>query len=547
MVVTERSYEQGTTSRGRALTLPGLVEAAARAVGERTAILIDERSLTFAELWSLGERRARQMVALGVGRGDRVGVLLPNGMDYLEILLGAAIVGAVTVPMNIRYKSRELAHLIGDSGMVVLFTRANVSDAIDFAMLLSGALPGLLDAESDLSALQLAATPNLRAVVSVGEKHARFVPDVELNLAAPLRDDRPGPIDPLFLMYTSGTTANPKGCIVPHRSILSNAWAIVDRFGIGQDDVWWCPLPMFHIGGLLFAFVMLAARGTYAGMSHFEPEMALDMIEQHPPTVFYPLFPTITLPIVDHPRFAKLNHSNMRLLFNLAPTDLQRKIQAAVPHAPLLGAFGMTETCGTVAYGDPDDPAEARFATCGQALPGWDIRIVDPVTRQAMPPMARGEIAVKGIGLFDGYFNEPELTAQHYLPDGFFLTGDVGSLDESGRLTFHGRFKDQLKVGGENVSALEVESFLATHPAVSLAQVVGVSDVKYGEVPAAFIELRGGASLTEQELIAFCANQIARFKVPRYVRFVTEWPMSATKIVKFKLREALERELAQRE
>jgi fatty-acyl-CoA synthase len=528
----------------RSLTLADLVEAAAEAAGSRTAIVLDDRSLSYGELWAGGERRARQMVALGLRHGDRVGVLLPNSLEYLEIVLGAAIIGAITVPMNIRYKARELAHLISDSGMVALFSRSSAPGGADFAALLGEALPGL-DTADDPASLALAAAPALRTIVALGEAHPRFVPeDTVAPSSAPL-PNRPGPADALLLMYTSGTTANPKGCIVPHRAILSNAWAIGDKFAITTEDVWWCPLPMFHIGGFLFAFVMLAARGIYVGMTYFNPDKALDGIERLPPTVFYPLFPTITLPIVDHPRFAALDHSRMRFMFNLAPPDLQRKIQAILPHVPLMGAFGMTETCGTVAYGSPDDPPEERFATCGGPLPGWEIRIVDPETREALPAGERGEIAVKGVGLFAGYLNEPELTGRQHTTDGFFLTGDVGSLDDDGRLTFHGRFKDQLKVGGENVSALEVESYLATHPAVSLAQVVGIADAKYGEVPAAFLELKPGATLTESEAIAFCRGKIAPFKVPRYVRFVEEWPMSATKIVKFRLKEALKDELAQ--
>jgi fatty-acyl-CoA synthase len=185
-----------------------------------------------------------------------------------------------------------------------------------------------------------------------------------------------------------------------------------------------------------------------------------------------------------------------------------------------------------------------RFTTCGRPLPGWEIKIVDPDTRSELPCGSRGEIAVRGIGLFQGYFNEPEMTARQHLSDGFFLTGDAGSIDAEGRLAFHGRLKDQLKVGGENVSALEVETFLSSHPDVCLVQVVGISDEKYGEVPAAFVELKAGASIAPQEIVDFCQNKIARFKIPKYVRFVNEWPMSATKIIKYRLRELLEAELA---
>ncbi|HRE42356.1 MAG TPA: class I adenylate-forming enzyme family protein, partial [Terricaulis sp.] len=488
------------------------------------------------------ERRARQMLGAGVSSGDRVGILLPNCIEYVEIMLGAALIGAITVPMNVRYKARELKHLIVDSGMSALYTQAAIEDVVEFGPLLEEALPGFADVK-DPARLALEAAPKLRLVIALDGSYPRFVAEADVALFEGDLPKQPGPNETLFLMYTSGTTANPKGCMIANRAILSNAWSIVDRFALGEEDVWWCPLPMFHIGGILFVMTMLAARGIYAGMSYFDADKAIDMLEQRPPTVFYPLFPTITLPVIDHPRFKMLDHSKMRLMFNLAPTDLQRKVQASVPHAPLCAAFGMTETAGTVAYGIPTDNAEARFQTCGHPLPGWEVRIVDPQTHQDVPVGARGEIAVRGTGLFDGYLNEPELTRRQHTEGGFFLTGDTGSLDEEGRLSFHGRFKDQLKVGGENVSALEVESFLMTNPAVSLAQVVGLPDEKYGEVPAAFVELKAGAATTEREIIDFCANKIARFKIPRHVRFVTEWPMSATKIVKYRLRERLEAEL----
>ena len=527
----------------REMTLAAVLKASAAVRGDQPALLLDQTEVSFRQLAAAAERRARQMLGAGVRSGDRVGVLLPNCIEYVEIMLGAALIGAVTVPMNVRYKARELRHLIVDSGMCVLYTRSGIEGVVDFGPLLEEALPGFADVE-DPSRLDLGDAPHLRVVIALDGAFPRFLPEAKVALHQGELPRPPPPEQTLLLLYTSGTTANPKGCIIANRAILSNAWSIIDRFSLGEDDVWWCPLPMFHVGGILFVMTMLAAGGIYAGMSHFDADKAIDMLERHPPTVFYPLFPTITLPVVDHPRFDCLDHSKMRLMFNLAPTDLQRKVQARVPHAPLCAAFGMTETAGTVAYGIPTDNAEARYQTCGHPLPGWEVKIVDPETRQEAPIGARGEIAVRGVGLFDGYFNEPELTRRQHLDNGFFLTGDTGSLDEEGRLSFHGRFKDQLKVGGENVSALEVESFLMTHPAVSLAQVVGIADEKYGEAPAAYIELKAGASASEREIIDFCTGQIARFKIPRHVRFVTEWPMSATKIVKYRLRERLEAELA---
>ncbi|HKR40560.1 MAG TPA: long-chain fatty acid--CoA ligase, partial [Paraburkholderia sp.] len=421
-----------------------------------------------------------------------------------------------------------------------LYTQQAVKGVVDFASLLLEALPGLGQARNRRQ-LVPADAPNLKAVVALDGANAFTLLDEELTPYADALPPQPAPEQPLLIMYTSGTTSNPKGCIVPNRAILSNAWAIIESFNLGPDDVWWCPLPMFHIGGLLFVITMLAVGGLYSGVGYFDPAKAIEAIERTPPTVFYPLFPTITLPIIDHPRFAQLDHRKMRIMCNLAPESMQRRIQALVPHAPIIGAFGMTETCGTVCYGSPDDPDDKRYNTCGRPLPGWSLKIVDPNTHETLAHGERGEIAVCGVGLFDGYYNHPDLG--RHLRDGYFLSGDVGSVDAQGRLSFHGRFKDQLKIGGENVAALEVESLLMTHPAVALAQVVGVSDEKYGEVVAAFIELKERATATERDIIDFCTNKIARFKVPRYVRFRTEWPMSATKIVKYRLREALESEL----
>jgi fatty-acyl-CoA synthase len=289
--------------------------------------------------------------------------------------------------------------------------------------------------------------------------------------------------------------------------------------------------------------MMLQRGGFYVGMSYFEVEAAFDQIAETKPTVLYPLFPTITLALIEHARFNTTPLQRLRYVFDVGPKEVQRKIQDAFPTAPLLSAFGMTETTGTVAYTLPTHSEDQRLASCGTPLPGWEVRIVDPETRVSKPAGEAGELAVRGVGLFSGYFNDAEHTQAAFMPDGFLLTGDAGMLDADGLVYFLGRLKDQLKVGGENVSVLEVESLLASHPAINLAQVVGVSDDKYGEVPAAFVELRAGHEVDPEELIAFCRDKIARFKIPRYIRFVREWPMSATKIQKFRLKEELAREL----
>jgi fatty-acyl-CoA synthase len=524
-------------SPDRASTLWAIVSDSAKRWGSRPAIQIETASRTYDQLAEGARVWGGKLRGLGLGSGERLGVLLPNSIDYLEVVIGAASIGVITVPINIRFKAREIRHLITDSGMAGLITVHSMPGVVNFDDLLGQALPDLPRTAS-WSGLTLASAPSLRCILRLDDPEAATLP-----VAAEALSEPPTSEDLLFILYTSGTTANPKGCMIPHRALKANIWSIVDRFGLTEKDTWWCPLPMFHIGGLLFPSMMFATGGTYLGMSHFEPATAIRMMREHPPTIFYPLFPTITLAVTEHPDFHRINFSRLRFLFNVAPEDVQRKIQAAIPQAPLFGAFGMTEASGVVCYGQPGDPAPARYATCGTPLPDWQIVILDPQNGARVPVGERGEIAIRGPGLFAGYLGDPDLTQAQMTTEGFFRTGDVGSMDEEGRLSFHGRFKDQLKVGGENVSALEVESVLAGHPAINLAQVIGIPDEKYGEVPAAFVELKPGEALDEEEVIAFCRRQIARFKVPRHVRFVTEWPMSATKIVKYRLKAQIEAEL----
>jgi fatty-acyl-CoA synthase len=208
-----------------------------------------------------------------------------------------------------------------------------------------------------------------------------------------------------------------------------------------------------------------------------------------------------------------------------------------------VGSFGMTETAGTVCTGSPDEAQALRVSRLGRPLPGLEVRIVEPESGEEAATGGRGEVLVRGYSLLEGYYKDPEKTAEAIDRDGWFHTGDIGSLDEHGTIMFHGRYKDMLKVGGENVAAAEIEALLGRHPAVKLAQVVGIPDAKYVEVPAAFVELKPGASATEAELLSYCKAEVAGFKVPRAVRFVADWPMSSSKIQKFRLRETLVAEL----
>jgi acyl-CoA synthetase (AMP-forming)/AMP-acid ligase II len=524
-----------------------------REAGARTpaaeALVFPGVRLTYGELLDRAEWRARDLRALGVRPGDTFGILMPNSPQFVELMFGGALLGAAAVPINTRFRPRELRHVITDGRLRALVTTDEIDEHVNFRELLYEALPGLAESVEPIG-LRLAAAPALAAIALVTDRPAAGIVDAATvrslasGFAPPDPTSGPAPQDTAIILYTSGTTANPKGCVLSHRGIQLNAAHVAERFEMTRDDRMWNPLPMFHAGGIMLSAAVYVAGGTFISQARFDVDEAFGQLAAERVTIHYPLFPTITLTLMHDPRFAALDLGPARVVCSVAPPDVQRQIHDAYQPAVLVNAYGITELCGTVAYSQLDDPLEARLETCGRPLPGFEIRIVDPATNRPLPPDERGELVGRGPAMFGGYFGDPERTAEVVDTEGFLHTGDLASIDADGRIRYHGRLKDMLKVGGENVAAIEVESYLATHPAIKLAQVVGVPDERLQEIPAAFVELAPGAAATEAEIIDYCTGAIASFKVPRHVRFVSEWPMSATKIQKFRLRERLIDELS---
>jgi len=561
--------DQMTDSRVRPVTaeaaLPGGAYAAmfGAVVGQRPdhpALVFPGTVLTYADLWRRAGTRARQLRALGVGSGDTFGVMLPNSPEFVELFLGAARIGAIPVPINTRYKPFELAHVCRDGELRALVTTSRTAEQLPLGRVVADALPGLTDTNtasntgsaSDANAatpLQLDGFPHLRHVVMLGPTaDPGMVGEAALDAMAsaqpePADGEVPAPEAPVVIMYTSGTTSMAKGCVLTNAGLTANAAGTAERFEIPADDRWWNPLPMFHMGSLLLMSAVFSRGGTFISQERFEAAEALALCAEHRPTLLYPLFPTITLTFMQHPDFPSYDRRDVRAICNVSPESIQVQIQETFAPAVLISAYGMTEVCGTAAYSRMDDTYASRTQSCGPLLPGWQAAIADPDTGELVPPGTKGELIVKGPPLFTGYYKNPEQTAATRDAEGFFHTGDHCSFDVDGFLYFHGRLKDVLKVGGENVSALEVEAYLATHPAIKLAQLVGIPDDRLMEVPVAFVELSAGETVTEDDVIGYCKGQIAGFKVPRHVRFVTEWPMSSTKIQKFRLREQIMTEL----
>ncbi|MCF1592566.1 AMP-binding protein [Streptomyces muensis] len=535
------------------LTLPQLVMDSASNYGDHDAFVFPDTRQTYRELEASCLAVAASLRALGVRPGDAVGLLMPNCMHFVHAMIGATMAGAMLVPVNSRLSPRELAYVIPDAGMKVLLLTDVADEHVDYAARVYEAFPDLREAEAG-KRLVLRAAPDLEHAVVLGTRRAtgfmtgaeflRLGSDQDLTEVR-ARAEAVAPDDPYIMMYTSGTTSMPKGCPLSHSSVIGLGAAVgAEGFHITEDDRMWNPLPLFHVSSQAPLAGVLRAGAAYVSMSHFSPAEAIEQIVRERATLMYPAYPTLLGPMLEHPSRTPETFSGVRAVLCVGPPDLLRDYQKRLgDDTAVVSCYGSTELGGSPVMGRLDDPLEARV-TSGRPFVGIEVQIRDRMTGDVLPAGETGAVWMRGFNVFGGYHNDPAKTAESFDAEGFFTTGDLASLDADGNLTFRGRTKDMLKVGGENVGALEVEAYLTSHPAVLMAAVVGVPDPKYDEVPAAFVQLVPGAAVGVEELLDFCRSGLAKFKVPRYVRLVETWPMSATKIQKFRLRERLVAELA---
>lgn len=538
------------------LTLSGLLLSAAHARPDADALVFPTSRQSYAQLLEKARLWAKAFMALGVQRKSHVGLLMTTQPEFVEALFGAALAGAAGVPINARYAPAELAYLIENADIESLVTTDKVAEAVDFVGRLNTAFPDLAG-NADATQVLVEAAPKLKSIVVTGKgNYPGVVRESAIEgLASTITDDqldeRIAQIEPSdlgLILYTSGTTSNPKGCMIPHSAIVSNSRALGRyRYEMTKEDRFWSPLPIFHIAGILPMVAVFDVGGAYLTIPHFEPGLALEMLERERATMTYPSFVTIMQDLITHKNFPNTDLSRVRLMnsnLGVQPPEIKDAIVSAMPHTIQVGTYGLTEASGTVCTSRLTDDEQTRTSRLGVPLDGWDLKILHPETGDPCSVDERGEICIKGPGMLAGYYKDTEKTADAIDPEGWLHTGDLGSLDTNGQIMFHGRTKDMLKVGGENVAAAEIEAVLDTHPCVELAQIVGAPDARYEEVAAAFIKLKPGQSAQEQELIDFCQGKLARFKIPRYVRFIEDWPMSTSKIQKFKLKDQITQELA---
>ncbi|MEM8682191.1 MAG: AMP-binding protein [Pseudomonadota bacterium] len=514
-----------------------LREAAARFPAAE-GLVIDGERLDNAERLARAERALAALQASGCRQGDRIGIYMPNCAEYIDVVIGAMLGGIVPVTMNSRYLGEELVFVIRDSGIRLLVTTAAVDSIVNYRERVSSAMSSAMNLIEQAGE---SANTRLAEVVVVAGDSDDTTPHVdydtwlarggEVTFATVDTDDV------ALMMYTSGTTANPKGCLLSHRAIMGNAAAMAERWRMTSADRFWDPLPFFHMSTILPIAACLLSGATFVATRHFDAGAAVNCLSEERITIAFPAFPTLMTALINHPDYDPVALPALRLVNNVAPPDTLKAFQNALPaQARQVSAYGLTEAGGVVSFGSPDDDLEQRSTTCGKPFPGIDVGIFDPATEAELPPDTEGEIRIRGYCLLDAYHNAPEATAEA-MRDGWLRTGDLGVLTTDGYIRYTGRLKDMLKVGGENVAALEIEALVNDHPDVVLSQVIGVPDEHLLEVPALFAQCHEGATASGQALVDYCRERISRFKVPRYVVFVTEWPMSATKIQKFRLKE----------
>ena len=517
--------------------------------GNKDAIVFPEGRYSYQDISTYAQNISKALLALGVEPGDRVGYFLQECIDTIGIIIGAAKIGAITAPINSRFKTTELEQVIVHAGMKVIFT-SSPTVGTDFSGLINETFPQI--AESPTQHLDFPEAPELDALITLddikrpGTFNLSDVNEMALTISDEAVAARQAGVrvrDTAIIMYTSGTTAMPKGAMLSHESFSRYASSVQQRMLLTEDDIFWAALPMFHIGGVAFVLASLFVGSTFIHTGNYNPDVALQQIREERPTVVLPAFETIWVPIVNHPNREEDDFDSVRVVMVVGVPERLRQFQDQTPHAPILNCFGQTEVCAFLSLSELDDEPELRFTKGGFPMPGMEAEVHDLETGETLPNGNVGELWYRGPNMFDGYFRDPELTEEVFDERGFFKTGDICEIDIEGRVTFVSRLKDMLKVGGENVSAAEVEGYLITHPAIALAQVVSAPDERYVEVPAAYIQLKPDMDATQEDIIEFCKGKIATYRIPRYVRFVNDWPMSGTKIKKIVLREMIASEL----
>ena len=496
---------------------------------------------TYAQLDARVDSLARALLALGVGRGDHVAVWATNWPEWTLVFLAAARIGAVLVTVNPAYRTHELAYALNQSEAKVLFLVDRFKTSDYFAMIteVRGDVPGLGTVVS-----MKEHAPDGALTWSEFLEGGNAVPAEEVTR----REALVAPLDPVNLQYTSGTTGFPKGVLLSHRSVLLNAWYVGEAQRLGPEDRVCVPVPFYHCFGIVMGTLgcLVHECTMLVPHEHFTPETVLDCVERERATSLYGV-PTMFMAELEHESFPGRDLSSLRtgiMAGSPCPVEVMNRVVGDVGAREVTIAYGLTEASPVITQTLADDPVELRVSTVGRPIPGVEVRVVDPATGDELPEGEQGELQARGHGVMLGYWKMPEATAEAILEGGWLRTGDLAVRQSDGCYRITGRIKDMIIRGGENVYPREIEEFLHTHPAVENVQAVGVPDPRFGEEVCVWIKLRNGAQATEDEVRSFCRERLAYFKVPRYVKFVEDFPLTVTgKVQKYRIREITIEEL----
>jgi fatty-acyl-CoA synthase len=543
-------------------TIPSHFENIVSRFGEREAVVSvhQQRRLTYAQLKNAVDELARGLLGLGFQKGERLGVWSTNHIEWLLLQLATARIGAVLVNINPAYRPRELAYALQKSEVQGLFTIPRFRTS-DYVGMLVELMPELASQNPDQ--LQLQEYPQLRRVVLIDPDHPNQTarphrgfltwPDV----IAASKGINPARLDaallaldiddPINIQYTSGTTGFPKAVVLTHHNILNNAFFTARAMHFREQDRLAVPVPFYHCFGMVISNLVCLSVGACLVLpaEHFDPLAVLQAVQQEHCTALHGV-PTMFIAELEHPQFREFDLSSLRtgiMAGAPCPAALLNRVIQDMHCAEILIGYGETEASPLTHLTSRDDSLERRTETVGTNLPHQEVKLVDIKSGAIVPVGTIGEICFRGHHVMRGYYNDPAATGKTIDPPGWLHSGDLGTMDVDGYVRITGRLKDMIIRGGENIYPAEIEEFLFTHPKVAQVAVFGVPDEFYGEEVMAWVQLRTGEQSSEDDIQAFCKGKIAHFKIPRFVWFVEEFPMTVTgKLQKFRMREmAVER------
>ena len=537
-------------------TIGETLEIAARRWPDQDAVVVRDQNarLSFAELLREADRLAAGFIALGLKPGERIGIWSPNKIEWVLTQFAAARAGLILVCVNPAYRLAELRFALNNVECRALVTAVRFKTS-DYIGMLRALAPEL--ASCAPGALRAAELPHLTTVIHTGESEEAgfFSLSAVRGLGgaaeqAELRERAASiePDDAVNIQFTSGTTGTPKAATLTHHNLINNAYMVGETLGIVPGDRYCTPLPLYHIGAMSCISLLCLVQGAtaiYPGEA-FDPLLVLETLQEEKCTAFGGV-PTMFIALMNHPAFSQFDLSRLRkglIGGATAAEEVMRRIIDDMHMTEVSNVYGMTETAPISLQTRPDDTLERRVKTIGRPAPHIEIKIVDPAGR-TVPRGTQGEICTRGYAVMLGYWNNEAATKDAIDPARWMHTGDLGVMDDDDYVTITGRSKDMVIRGGENIYPAEIEAFLYLHPAIADVQGFGVPDPLYGEELCVWIRLRPGMDANEEDVRAFCRGKITHFKIPRYIRFVQDYPMTVTgKIQKFVMREMMARELA---